>query len=148
MRSWFAFLALLAACSDSEPPLTSATSLSCPSPGALPFRLMSRGFQKSINKTIATDDPNDKDQASDTIGNPGGATASVYLADGQAPGAAPIDYRGVKARSSVTNGLSSMPLSGESVSLWFHDDAGWMQLGRVKTDDDGGYDVPDTGLVA
>jgi hypothetical protein len=149
MRSWLPVLALLAACSDPEPALTSATSLSCPSPGALPFRLVSRGFQSSVNKTVATDDRNSKDQASDTIGNPGGATASVYLADNQAPSAAPVDYHGVKARSPISNGVAAMLLSGENVSLWAYADAGgWMQLGRGKTDDSGAYEFPDTGFIA
>lgn len=149
MRPLLVLLAWLAACSDSEAPLTSATSLHCPAPGALPFRLASHGFQASANKTIATNAPHAKDQASDTLGNPGGATASVYIADSQAPATAAIDYRGVKARSPVNNGLSTMLLSGENVSLWAHTDAaGWMQIGRTRTDADGGYDLPDTGYVA
>jgi hypothetical protein len=148
MRPLLPVLALLAACSDSEPPLTKATSLHCPSPGALPFRLTSHGFLSSANRTVATDDPHSKDQASDTLGNPGGVSASVYLADNQAPTASPIDYRGVKARSPVNNGASPTPLVGENVSLWTYDTGSWMQLGRGKTDSDGGYDVPDTGFLA
>src|SRR5215468_963659 len=98
-------LALIAACPDSEPPLTDATSLQCPAPGALPFRLSSSGFQKSANKMIADDNPRSKDEASDALGNPGGVVASIYLPDDQHPSAAPVDYHGAKARTMPTGGL-------------------------------------------
>jgi hypothetical protein len=152
MRPLLALLALLAACTDSEPlpPLTSATVLKCPAPGALPFRLGSSGFQRSTNKTTASDDPRNKDQASDTIGNPGGAIASVYLAADQNPSAGPVDYHGAKARTAVDAGLTSTPLPGENVSLWFYDTgkAAWQSLGRGNTDASGAYDLPSTGFVA
>jgi len=148
MRPLLAALALLAACSDPEIALTNATSLICPKPGALPFRMMSSGYRTSINRTIATDGPRVKDEASDTIGNPGGKIASVYLADDQAPSAGPVDYRGAKARTALENGAAATPLEGENVSLWYFADTGWTSLGRSKTDANGTYDVPDTGLVA
>jgi hypothetical protein len=150
MRRLLACLAVLAACPDSEPPLTSATSLSCPAPGALPFRLASSGFQAALNKMVAADDPRDKDEASDTIGNPGGAIASVYLADDGSPSAAPVAYHGVKARTEPTAGFSATPLAGENVSLWFYDPAkpAWQSLGRGKTDADGAYDLSSTGFTA
>jgi len=142
----------MAACSNSEPPppLTNATSLQCPSPGALPFRLLSSGFQKSSNQALATDNPRNKDEASDTIGNPGGLTASVYLADVQSPSMAPVDYAGTKARTMPTQGAFATPLAGENVSLWYYDidKAAWQSVGRGKTADDGTYDLPATGFVA
>jgi hypothetical protein len=149
MRRLLFTLVLVAACSDSDPPLSDATSLQCPAPGRLPFRLSSDEFQKSNNEAIAADNPRIKDEASDTIGNPGGATASVYLANDQVP-ATGIDYRGVKARSTPANGILSKPLAGETVSLWTHDPAAatWKSLGKTTTDIDGSYDLPDTGHVA
>lgn len=150
MRPLLPLLALVAACSESGPALTHATSLSCPAPGALPFRLSSTGFQKPVNKTLATDDPHIKDQASDTVGNPGGKTASVYLADDQQPQAAPVAYHGMKARTTPGNGLQEQPLTGENVSLWFYDagKAMWQSLGHGQTDSNGVYDLPSTGFVA
>src|SRR5512146_1723197 len=137
MRPWLPVLALLAACSDpmiSEPPLSNATSLQCPFPGALPFRLSSSGFQKPANQALAADNPRSKDEASDTLGNPGGLTASVYLADDQAPSAAPVDYHGVKARTTLTGGLFATALPGENVSLWSYDPdkAAWQSVGAGK----------------
>ncbi|HEX3764575.1 MAG TPA: HAD family acid phosphatase [Kofleriaceae bacterium] len=141
-----------AACSSSpsEPPLTDATSLHCPTPGNLPFRLTSSGFQNTTSKAIAADNVRAKDQASDTIGNPGGPVASVYLDDSQQPAAGPIDYHGLKGRSPVDNGTSETPLAGENVSLWFHDTTqmAWRSVGRGQTDSNGEYDLPATNLVA
>jgi hypothetical protein len=151
MRLSLLCLALVAACSgSSEPPLTDATSLRCPTPGNLPFRLASSGFQTSAGRTIGAQDPRNKDQASDTLGNPGGAVASVYLADDQSPAAGPIDYHGVKARNPANDGTSDTLIAGENVSLWFHDTgkAAWQSVGRGQTDRFGEYDLPATGLVA
>jgi hypothetical protein len=150
MRRLLTALALLAACSDSEPALTDATSLSCPRPGALPFRLASTGFQKSINKATATDEPRSKDEASDTLGNPGGVVASIYLPDDQHPSGAAVAYHGTKARTSPTGGLLADQLPGENVSLWYHDPdlAMWRSIGSAKTADDGTYDLASTGFVA
>ncbi len=151
MRLLLPTLALVAACSSSsEPVLSKATSLQCPTPGALPFRLSSSGFQKSTNKSLTADNPRNKDEASDTIGNPGGLTASVYLADAQSPSMAPVDYAGTKARTMETLGELATPLAGENVSLWYYDidKAAWQLIGRGKTADDGTYDLPATGFVA
>lgn len=144
-------LAVIAACGgDDEPPLSDATSLLCPTPGLLPFRTESRGFVRSENKTLATEDPRSKDEASDTLGNPGGVVASTYLEDAAAAAADPIGYRGAKARTTPTGGLFNNPLPGEHVSLWFHDDAAaeWQQIGRADTGDDGYYEIADSGFVA
>ena len=149
MRALLPLLAL-AACSSSETPLTHATSLECPAPGALPFRLSTSGFQKSTNQTLASDDPRNKDQASDTLGNPSGASASVYLADDQQPGTTAIDYHGLKARTAPANGYQSTALISENVSLWRFDAAAtaWKSLGSAKTDGNGQYDLPSTGFIA
>ncbi|HMG53358.1 MAG TPA: hypothetical protein VK601_07745 [Kofleriaceae bacterium] len=143
-------LALLAACSDPEPALSDATSLACPAPGALPFRLASHGFVTTGSKAIAADHPRNKDEASDVVGNPGGAQATVYLADDQHPVAGAIDYRGAKARTTADSGLVAQPLAGENVGLWSYDpDAkAWQALGRTTTDATGGYDLPATGFTA
>jgi hypothetical protein len=139
-----------AACGDDEPPLTDATSLACPHPGDLPFRMMSRGFARSQNEQLAAEQPRSKDEASDTLGNPGGRVASIYLDDAQPSAAGSIRYRGVKARTQATGGLFSKPLQGERVSLWFYDQgaAAWTAIGRTETDQSGGYELPDTGFVA
>ncbi|HET7505221.1 MAG TPA: hypothetical protein VFK02_29585 [Kofleriaceae bacterium] len=145
-------LAVLAACSDSgsEPALSDAVSLACPRPGALPFRLSSSGFQSSISKMVASEETRNKDEASDTLGNPGGVTASVYALDGERPSTAPIAYHGEKARTQPSGGLLADPLPGENVSLWYYDpDATmWRSIGSTKTADDGSYDLPSTGFVA
>ncbi|HEX2685323.1 MAG TPA: hypothetical protein VHN14_01830 [Kofleriaceae bacterium] len=150
MRLLVPALALIAACSDPESPLSDATSLQCPFPGALPFRLSSSGFQKSANEALVADKPRNKDEASDTLGNPGGKIASVYLADDQHPDAAPVDYHGAKARTTPKGGLFATPLPGENVSLWYYepDKAVWQSVGQGRTDDNGDYDVPSTGFIA
>jgi hypothetical protein len=149
MRRLFPVLALLVACSDSEPPLSTATSLSCPHPGALPFRLSSSDFQKSSNKTLVADHTQSKDESSDTLGNPSGVVASIYLADDQRPSAAAIGYHGVKARTTPTGGTTASALPGENVSLWTYDPAGtaWKSIGHGATGSDGSYDLP-TGFAA
>jgi len=150
MRRLAIVLALIAACTDSEPPLSSATSLGCPYPGALPFRLSS-GFKKAVNRTIAADESRSKDEASDTLGNPaGGLNASIYLPDDQRPTAAAVDYHGTKARTSPDSGLVADQLGGESVSLWFYDRdlVMWRTVGSGQTSDSGTYDFAATGFVA
>lgn len=135
--------------SSSEPPLTNAVTLSCPTPGNLPFRMMSSGFQKSGNAALVKQDTRIKDEASDTIGNPGGPFASVYLDPSAAPNSNPVDYHGVKAVTGANQGIEQTPIPGEFVSAWYHDDAmGWISIGRTMTGDDGSYDLPDTGYVA
>lgn len=142
-------LIVLAACSSSETPLTKATSLECPTPGALPFRLPTSGiFQKSVNQTIIKDDPRNKDQASDTLGSTT-VYASVYLADDQSPGPASVAYHGVKARTVPGGGLQSTPLTGEVVSLWQYDPGTmkWSTLGGSLTDSNGQYDIAGSGIT-
>lgn len=145
---WLIALGLVACSSPSQPPLTHDTALSCPAPDGLPFRLQSSGFQSSANQTLATNEPRIKTEASDTVGNPGGANANVYLADSASPATAPVDYHGVEARTRATTGLLADPLPGENVSLWTYDPTAktWSSIGRTKTDDNGAYDLPDTGF--
>jgi hypothetical protein len=135
---------------SSEPPLTNATSLMCPMPGDLPFRLMSTGYQNPASATLAMNDMRIKDEASDAIGNPSGAQANVYLEGSAMPGTGDIDYHGVKAITTNTDGIVGNALAGEFVSLWTYDAAGsdWMMLDRMKTDSNGVYDFPSTGYVA
>ena len=145
-----AVLALAACSGDKLPPLTDATSLMCPAPGDLPFRLASRGFQMATNQTLAMMDTQVKDEASDVIGNPGGAMADVYLADNATPAAGPIVYAGAKARTTPTKGVVSNPLAGEYVSLWHYDTAAmmWSMLDRGTTDDNGQYALSASNFVA
>ncbi len=141
MREVSITLVLFVACGGSdEPPLTDATSLQCPTPGDLPFRLESHGFQNSTNAGVAIDDPRFKEEASDVVGNPGGPLATVYLADDAAPDAT-LEIVGKKARTMPSQGLFSTELAGETVSLWFYDTdaAAWNQLARGPTDVDGLY---------
>jgi hypothetical protein len=151
-RRWLLVpLLIVAACGgDDGPPLSDATSLRCPAPGALPFRLQADGFASAANRSLAAASPRIKDQASDVVGNPGGPSATIYLGDDQAPAAGPIAYRGVKARTGVNDGLLATPLPGEPVSLWSYDAAAtaWSQLGRTTTDGDGAYQLGETGFVA
>jgi hypothetical protein len=142
-------LGSLASCGGDEPALTDATSLTCPAPGPLPFRI-DIGFVRSANKTLAGKNPRSKDEASDTLGNPGGLAASIYLADGASPSAGPSAYRGAKARTTPTGGLFTRPLPGERVSLWSYDTAAaaWQEIGSAETDDDGAYEVAGAGFVA
>lgn len=143
-------VASLAGCGSDEPPLSDATELVCPAPGALPFRLASEGFQRDANRALATDDPRIKDEASDVVGNPGGPTADVYLPEDQEPAAAAIAYGGAKARTKPDQGVFSQPLAGENVSLWYFDPEGatWTALDRGTTDDGGHYVLSADGLVA
>ena len=142
---------LAPACGGGElPPLTTATSLTCPTPGDLPFRLMSTGYQNPTSRNLSTEDPRFKDEASDTLGNPGGLDANVYLADAASPTAGDLDYHGRKAVTTDANGFTGNALPGEFVSLWTYDPAAaaWMMLDRTQTDADGVYDFPATGYVA
>jgi hypothetical protein len=147
MRFLVLALALVAACSDE--PLSDATSLSCPSPGVLPFRLMSSGYQSAASEALARDDPRIKDEASDTLGNPGGLSASIYLTDQQRPTTTAVSYRGAKARTTPTGGLLSSPFIGESVSLWYYDPGpmAWQAIGRTTTGNDGFYELASSGFI-
>jgi hypothetical protein len=149
MRASIFTIIVLAGCGTKEPSLTDAVELACPTPGNLPFRMLSSGFQTAANGTLVQKDTRDKDEASDTIGNPGGPYASIYLDPTAAPTTAPIDYHGVKAVTGADQGIEQTPIIGEWVSAWYHDDAaGWVALGRTQTGDDGSYDLPDTGYTA
>ncbi|HSD85922.1 MAG TPA: hypothetical protein VLB44_00350 [Kofleriaceae bacterium] len=147
MRLFLICVLALGACTDDLPPLTNATSLKCPRPGDLPFRLQSSGFKNADNAALAMNDQRVKDEASDTIGNPNGSVASLYLANDGTPSATPISYRGTKARTNPTGGLFATPLPGEYVSLWTYDTE-WHSLGRTQTDASGVYEFPDTGFIA
>ncbi len=150
-RAWrLSICALVASCGPAPPKLSNLTSLSCPYPGALPFRLKSYGFVESANKRLALAETTSKDQASDTLGLPSGVRANIYIDDTAAPDGSPVDYRGNKARTDPTQGLFSDPLPGEHVSLWSYDDSagGWQALGRTLTDDNGLYDFADSNFVA
>lgn len=143
-------LSVLGACSSDDgpkqPPLTQATSLLCPAPAGLPFELESWGWQG--NADLQTEDPRNKDQASDTLGNPGGMQANVFLSDEGTPSTAAVDYHGLKARTTATGGLFGNPVVAENVSLWTYDGSTWTSIGRTVTGDDGTYDLPATGFVA
>ena len=141
-------IVVLVACGGGDPPLTTDIALKCPVPGALPFRLMSSGYQTSSNGALVKNDPRIKDETSDTIGNPSGKIANIYLADSASAATTPLSYRGAKARTTPPNGLFSQPLPGENVSLWTYEGGAWDQIGRTTTDADGYYELPDTGFVA
>jgi hypothetical protein len=148
VRNHVLLLIALAGCSDDQPPLTDATSLSCAFPGDLPFRTPTSGWAHSENKKVAQDKTRSKDEASDTIGNPNGPYASIYLAPNTPPPTGPIDYHGAKQRTLASGGLFATPLQGEHVSLWTYDGSAWLDLGKATTGDDGSYDLPDTDYVA
>jgi hypothetical protein len=129
---------------DGQGGLSDATVLKCPYPGALPFQLESQGFQDDLNEGIASESTRSKDESSDTLGNPSGVNANTYVPVTEASAANPITYRGRKARTATDTGLSSFPLPGEYVSLWYYDSAAatWQTLGRAQTDGYGYYDIP------
>jgi hypothetical protein len=112
--------------------------------------LASSGFHKPVDQMIAAEELRIKDEASDTLGNPGGVNASIFIPDDQQPSAATIAYHGVKARTSPDAGLVADQLSGENVSLWYRDPAAgmWRSIGSTETGDDGTYDVAVDGFVA
>ncbi|MGE0868561.1 MAG: hypothetical protein AB7P03_08365 [Kofleriaceae bacterium] len=145
-------LVLAAACGDGDgdPPLSDATSLDCPRPGLLPFRLETSGFQREENEALVKDNTRAKDEASDTLGNPGGAIVSIYAPDDQMPAAAAIEYSGLVARSTPDGGLFTHALRGEFVSLRYYDLAAqaWQEIGRTQTNEEGRYAIGDTGFVA
>lgn len=122
----------------------------CPRPGALPFRTESYDFARAQSETFAANNPRIKDEGGDILGNPGGAYASIYLADDQAPASGSLQYRGTKARTTNSGGLFSKPFVGEPVSLWSYNEATaeWGALGRTTTDDNGMYQVTDSAMIA
>ncbi len=151
MRTDLLVLVLVTAACSSDPglpPLTHDTSLQCPMPDGLPFRTTTTGFQVAQNESLASSEPRAKDQASDTVGNPGGLVANIYLADGAAAVAGPVTYHGVKARTAVTAGYFADPLPGEKVSLWSYDGSAWNSIASATLDADGAYDLSATGFIA
>jgi len=140
-------LLLSVGCTEDLPPLTDDTSLRCPVNGLLPFRTKD-SFRHDENVNLVREKKRSKDEASDTIGNPNGPYASIYLAPGQAPTSAPISYRGAKQRALITGGLFATPIFDERISLWSYDGAMWSELAATRTADDGTYELPDTGYVA
>jgi hypothetical protein len=131
---------VLAACGTDEPPLTDATSLQCPSPGDLPFRLQSHGFRHSTNASLAKMDTRIKHAGADTIGRMGGPFASVFLADTATPPAT-AEWDGTMGVTTTTGGLFSNPITDEYVSLWTYDGGAWKTLGRDLTDEDGLFSI-------
>lgn len=125
---------------------STATRLACPFPSSLPFAV-DYGFASSTNADTEAEAGCSKDQASDVIGNPNGAQASVYLADTASPAAGAIPFHGEKARATATSLLVSEPLPGEAVSLWFNDGAEWTTLGAGTTDASGRYDIEGDGWI-
>jgi hypothetical protein len=131
----------VAACGTDEPPLTDATTLSCPSPGDLPFRLPSHGFRHATNANLAKMDTRIKHEGADTIGNPSGPFANTHDPDTAAPGTA-IAFAGTMGVTTTTGGLFSMPITDEYVSVWTYDGTAWQMLGRGLTDQDGLFSIP------
>ncbi len=139
----------LSACGgESEPPLSDQTFLSCPTPGALPFRLSSKAFQNEDARLLAQNATRNKDEASDTLGLPDDLAVTTYTAGGATPVPGATPYFGKKARTVLGEGLQATPLAGEFVSLWFHDGAAWQSAGRVATDANGRYELPEPSLPA
>lgn len=146
-------LALLGGCTSSPPefqkPLNANKTLMCPTPGDLPFKLQTHGWQSKDNATLAASHTQNKDEASDTLGNPGGLSANTYLADTGKSESGPLDYRGRKARTTPSAGLLASALPNEWVSLFTYDDtrSEWHFLQREKTGSDGYYDMLGTDFV-
>lgn len=136
-----ALVVVLAACGADEPALSDATVLSCPSPGNLPFRLMSHGFRHATNKNLVAMDPRIKHEGADTIGNNPGVVANTHLDDTAAPDAMAA-VAGTIGVTTATGGLFSNPVTDEYVSAWSYADGEWHQLGRGLTDDNGVFSLP------
>jgi hypothetical protein len=155
----FLGLALTSACGDSDatggsggggsPPISDATELVCPSPGLLPFVTETHAFADPDNQLTADGSDRNKDEASDALGVPSGVSANTYVALGAASGTGDVVYTGKKARTGQAAGLSSIPLRGEAVSLWYYDEgaAKWETLGRTTTDEEGMYSITPAGAV-
>lgn len=126
-----------------QPPLSDATELSCPTPGALPFATEVHDFASADNKAVAEGSPRNKDESSDTLGVPGGVRANTYIPVADAPSAGDPIYDGRKARTGQASGLSAVGLPSEPTSLWYYDPGkkAWQTLGRATTDGDGNYSI-------
>jgi hypothetical protein len=142
MMRTLALLVPLVACGGTdEPPLTDATSLSCPDPGDLPFRLMSHGFRHSVNENLAKMDTRIKHEGADTLGVTGGASANTHLPDEAAPPTTAPTWDGTMGVTVESGGLFSKPMTDEYVSVWTYDGTAWQMLGRGLTDDDGVFTI-------
>lgn len=126
-----------------QPPLSDATELVCPNPGALPFATAVHDFASEETKAVAEGSPRNKDEASDTLGVPGGVRANTYIPVTEAPSAGDPVYDGRKARTGQASGLTAVGLGKEPTSLWYYDPTAkaWQTLGRVDTDADGNYGI-------
>lgn len=118
-----------------------ATQLSCPNPGALPFEVEASGFASDDAAAVADENPRNKDEAGDLLGNPGGVFGFTNMPLTQAPAAGSLVFSGKKARAPQGSGLASNPIGEEPVSLWRYDVATevWNQLARGSTDLFGEY---------
>jgi len=121
--------------------LVDATQLDCPTPDGLPFEVEATGFTDEDAAAIAEDNPRNKDEAGDILGNPGGVFGYTNMPLTDSPAAGPLVFQGKKARAPETSGLTSNPIPNEPVSLWRYDaDADmWNQLERGNTDLFGEY---------
>ncbi|MBK6517645.1 MAG: hypothetical protein IPG04_26895 [Polyangiaceae bacterium] len=128
-------------------PISDATELQCPNPGTLPFVTESNTWASEDNQFTAEGSPRSKDEASDTLGVPGGPRANTYTAAEATTPTSDQPYDGRKARTGNSAGLTAVPLRGEAISLWTYDPTAeeWLTLGRMTTDDDGNYSVTRTG---
>ncbi len=99
-------------------------SLSCPAPGKLPFRTLATTFSSPDSTSASTNDAIAKFEPQDDMGNP----------------TSPQEIRGTFARGTALLG-GTIPMAGEWVSLWSSSSGAWKQLSRVKTDENGAYDV-------
>jgi hypothetical protein len=131
------------------PPLSDATELKCPNPGALPFATEVHEFTNDDAKLTADGSPRNKDEASDVLGVPGGPQVNTYIPVETASGTERPSYDGRKARTGQASGLTAIGLPEEPVSLWYYDPAGkaWQTLGRQPTDSEGGYSLAPSGAV-
>jgi len=112
--------------------------------------MQSHGFANADNPKLIVDQPRDKGAASDTLGDPAGVRANVYLANDQSATVGAVDYHGEKARTAENQGLFKTGLALENVSLWTYDASAsmWQTIGRTQTDSEGDYDLPMTGFTA
>ncbi|NVB79361.1 MAG: hypothetical protein HOV81_13285 [Kofleriaceae bacterium] len=143
-------LAAAAGCTDDDlPPLSDAKVLTCPHPGNLPFRTDSHAFARSESRTLDSKNTRVKDEGADVLGNPGGKSADIYLADDAMAESGAFAYRGAKARTTPTGGLFSNPFIGEAVSLWHFDAASdtWEAHGRANTDEMGRFEIDASSFV-
>lgn len=131
--------------SPSKTPITDATSLSCPMPGELPFRLQTTGFHVPDNAVTAMLNPRVKDAASDTLGNPGGPIADVYINDKASPAPGNLEFTGLESRTLPNQGFFDNALANEFVSMWTYNGIEWQMIGRTVTDANGNYDVTTNG---